>query len=130
MLQPPVSYIAYTPENVVADLQLLLFSGLAFFLMLPLLKPKPSITLDFDWFYRGLARYIILAGFMISQVPLQFIRILLKKLLRLLQSRLYATHGSESVIARGWAIGTTAMWTIFLLGIYLVMYYIYPLNHK
>ncbi|MFY9992721.1 MAG: hypothetical protein WAL40_17110, partial [Rhodoplanes sp.] len=35
-------------------LQLLLFSGLAFFLMLGWLKRTLTITLDVDWFYRRL----------------------------------------------------------------------------
>ena len=35
-------------------LQLLLFSGLAFFLMLPLMKRTLTITLDTDWIYRCL----------------------------------------------------------------------------
>jgi len=130
MLPMPVTYVAYTPGHVVTTMQLLLFSALALFLMLPLLRPKPSITLDFDWLYRGLARYIILAGFMISQVPLQFVRIMFKRLLRVIQYRLHVTHGSESIMARGWTISTTAMWIIFLLGIYIIIYYVSPFNHQ
>lgn len=48
-------YQAYSFSHVVAQLQLLLFSGLAFFLLLPMLKRTLTITLDFDWFYRRLA---------------------------------------------------------------------------
>ena len=33
-------------------LQLLMFSGLAFFLMLPLMRRTLTITLDVDWLYR------------------------------------------------------------------------------
>jgi multicomponent Na+:H+ antiporter subunit D len=128
MLPTGVSYIAYTPEHVITNIQLLLFSASAFFIMLPILKPKPSITLDFDWIYRGFLRYIILAGFMVLQVPTQFGRILLKKLLRALQYRMAYVHGPKSSIVKGWSIGTTVLWTIFLLGIYLVMYYVSPLN--
>ncbi len=40
----------YTGSHVVAQLQLLLFSGLAFFIMLPFLKRTLTITLDSDWF--------------------------------------------------------------------------------
>jgi multicomponent Na+:H+ antiporter subunit D len=36
----------------VAQLQLLLFSGLAFFVFLPYLKRTLTITLDTDWFWR------------------------------------------------------------------------------
>jgi len=50
----PVSYEPYTGSHVVTMLQLLLFSGLTFFLMLPQMKRTLTITLDFDWFYRKL----------------------------------------------------------------------------
>lgn len=53
----PVDYEAYTPGKVVFYLQLLLFSGLAFFLLLPLMRRTPTISLDIDWLWRvALAR--------------------------------------------------------------------------
>ncbi len=52
LLPHEVSYDAYTPPHVVELLQLLLFSGLAFFVLLPLMKRTLTISLDFDWFYR------------------------------------------------------------------------------
>jgi multicomponent Na+:H+ antiporter subunit D len=45
-------YEAYSFAHVVGQLQLLLFSGLAFFALLPMLKRTETITVDFDWFYR------------------------------------------------------------------------------
>ena len=39
---------------MVSQLQLLLFSGLAFFLLLGWLKRTLTITLDVDWLYRRL----------------------------------------------------------------------------
>ena len=46
------AYNAYTAGHVVAQLQLLMFSALVFFLFLPWLKRTATISLDFDWFYR------------------------------------------------------------------------------
>jgi multicomponent Na+:H+ antiporter subunit D len=43
---------AYKAGKVVAQLQLLMFSALVFFLMLPLLKRTDTIALETDWFYR------------------------------------------------------------------------------
>lgn len=54
MLPYTVDYVPYTAAHVVTQLQLLLFSGLAFFVMLPLMKRTLTISLDFDWFYRKL----------------------------------------------------------------------------
>ena len=52
-------YIPYTSDHVIFQLQLLLFAGLAFFVMLPWLKRTLTITLDFDWFYRvGLIKFL------------------------------------------------------------------------
>ncbi len=39
-------------NRIVTQTQLLIFSGLVFFLFLPLLKRTDTISLDFDWFYR------------------------------------------------------------------------------
>jgi multicomponent Na+:H+ antiporter subunit D len=47
-----VHYQAYTFNHVIAQLQLLMFSGLVFFLFLPLLKRTETISIDTDWFYR------------------------------------------------------------------------------
>jgi multicomponent Na+:H+ antiporter subunit D len=42
----------YSLDHVMIMLGLLLFSGLAFFVLLPLLKRTETITLDFDWIWR------------------------------------------------------------------------------
>ncbi len=47
-------YAPYTLSHVISQLQLLLFSGLAFFTLLPVLKRTLTITLDSDWLYRRL----------------------------------------------------------------------------
>ena len=52
LLPYSISYKAYTLSHIVGQLQLLLFSGIAFFMMLSWLKRTPTISLDFDWFYR------------------------------------------------------------------------------
>ena len=47
-----VDFQAYTLEHTLNQFQLLMFSALAFFLLLPLLKRTETISLDTDWFYR------------------------------------------------------------------------------
>ena len=54
LLPYPVDYAPYAGAHVVAQLQLLLLSALAFFLMLPWMKRTMTISLDTDWFYRAL----------------------------------------------------------------------------
>jgi multicomponent Na+:H+ antiporter subunit D len=53
LLPYPVDYVPYTAAHVLTQLQLLLFSGLAFFVMLDYLKRTPTITLDTDWLWRA-----------------------------------------------------------------------------
>ena len=51
-----VDYEPYTVSHILFQLQLLLFAGFAFFVMLPLLKRTQTISLDFDWIARKLLR--------------------------------------------------------------------------
>ncbi|MCL4732059.1 MAG: Na+/H+ antiporter subunit D, partial [Planctomycetes bacterium] len=44
--------VVYNYEYLLSMFGLLLFSGLAFFVLLPMLKRKEMITLDTDWLYR------------------------------------------------------------------------------
>lgn len=52
-------FVPYTGDHVVSQLQLLLFSGLAFFLLLGWLRRTTTITLDTDWFYRRLGPAVL-----------------------------------------------------------------------
>jgi len=49
ILPHPVDYQPYTVEHVVTQLQLLLFAGFAFFVLLGQMKRTLTISLDFDW---------------------------------------------------------------------------------
>jgi len=46
------AYHPYTASHLSTKLQLIMFSALAFFLLLPLLGKTRTISLDTDWFYR------------------------------------------------------------------------------
>ena len=52
MLPNEVEYHAYTATHVVWALQILLFTGLGFFMLVKHLGGSPKISLDTDWFYR------------------------------------------------------------------------------
>ncbi|MFH1141838.1 MAG: Na(+)/H(+) antiporter subunit D [Chloroflexota bacterium] len=54
----PVDYRPYTASHVWEALQLLLFTGLGFWLLAKMLKGELTITLDTDWFYRVPARLV------------------------------------------------------------------------
>ncbi len=52
MLPYPVEFQPYTAYHVSETLQILLFTGLGFFLLLKKLEPEAKISLDLDWPYR------------------------------------------------------------------------------
>jgi len=52
LLPYAADYEPYTFAHVLTLLQLLLFGGLAFFVLLPALKRTETISLDTDWLYR------------------------------------------------------------------------------
>jgi multicomponent Na+:H+ antiporter subunit D len=123
MLPYPVEYVPYTGSHVVAQLQLLLFSGLAFFVMLPWLKRTPTVTLDVDWLYRvagaALAHALVEACSSVYRGGAVWTRRWLDSAL----SRVYRHHGPEGVLARTWPTGSMVLWVAILLGAYLVLYY-------
>ena len=47
-----LKYLPYSSYHVSETLQILLFTGLGFFLLIRKLKPEALISLDLDWFYR------------------------------------------------------------------------------
>jgi len=124
LLPYAVKYQPYTWAHVLTQLQLLLFSGLAFFVMLPYLKRTLTITLDADWLWRKLAPSLI-AG---AQRPLDSVKAWLGASLHRFGSDLIAMavrrYGEDSRLARTWPTRTMAMWVLVLLLGYLVLYYV------
>jgi len=59
ILPYPVEFHAYTFEHTLNQFQLLMFSALAFFMLLPLLKRTETISIDTDWFYRKGGRLFV-----------------------------------------------------------------------
>jgi multicomponent Na+:H+ antiporter subunit D len=123
MLPFAPEYAPYTGAHVVEQLQLLLFSGLAFFVMLPLLRRTLTISLDVDWLYRRLAPALL--G--VAEALLVAVRGAANAALREGRGRgaalLERLHGSEGVFARTWSTGGMALWVAILLAAYLLLYY-------
>ena len=72
-------YAPYTGYHISETLQILLFTGLGFFLLIRKLRPEALISLDLDWFYRkGGAAFLWLA-----RGPVQWADTLVGELYRL-----------------------------------------------
>jgi multicomponent Na+:H+ antiporter subunit D len=120
----PVDFEPYTGAHVVSQLQLLLFSGLAFFLMLGWLRRTETITLDVDWLWRrfgpALIRRLDGKSSPAADVLVDRGR---RVVVRTVQT-IYRHHGPTGVLARTWPTGSMAFWAVFLLAAYMVLYYL------
>jgi multicomponent Na+:H+ antiporter subunit D len=122
----PVEYVPYTAGKVLFYLQLLLFSGLAFFLLLPLMKRTLTISLDTDWLWRVLLSRIGQAAYLGAASLGSAAQTRLGAGLEALRTRAEAHFGARlaraGVFARAWSIGTTALWIAVLLTAYVLVY--------
>jgi multicomponent Na+:H+ antiporter subunit D len=124
LLPYPVDYVPYTGPHVVSQLQLLLFSGLAFFVMLPQMRRTLTISLDVDWFYRrfgaAVAREAVALASRVQSSAERWVRRWLDRLV----GYIVRTHGPEGVLARSWTTGNMVLWVALLLVLNLILYYI------
>ncbi len=124
LLPHEVKYEPYTAPHVLAQLQLLLFSGLAFFVLLPYLKRTLTLTLDVDWFWRWLFPGLVTA----IERAIGALRATLAPTVRSagLATRGFARGylGSDSRLARTWSIRAMAVWVLVLMMGYLVLYFL------
>jgi multicomponent Na+:H+ antiporter subunit D len=124
MLPYPVDYVPYTAAHVLTQLQLLLFSGLAFFLLLPMLKRTLTITLDTDWVYRRLLPLIVRgADRVLIGMGSKLARGGARQVARVLAG-IEIRSGPSGILARTWPIRSMALWVLLLLVAYLVLYYV------
>lgn len=126
LLPFPVAYVPYTATHVLDQLQLLVFSALAFsWLVRTGIYPPEmrSVNLDFDWIYRHLGRNMarisasIVSGWFAGAG--RGADAVGGRALALLRRH----HGPEGILARTWPTGSMALWMMILLLVYLVAYY-------
>ncbi len=121
LLPYTVNYVPYTTAHIITQLQLLLFSGLAFFVMLDHLKRTPTITLDVDWLWRvagpALSR---MGGTTLAALRLA-VTAPLASVATHLRSRIERESRHDGLLHRNWPTGTMATWVMILLLTYLVL---------
>jgi multicomponent Na+:H+ antiporter subunit D len=119
----PVDFVPYTPAHVVYQLQLLLFSGLAFFVMLGQLRRTLTITLDVDWLYRRLAPAVAerLGG--LADALWQFFLAAGWAVWRRIMDAARRFHGPNGALGRTWTTGTMAFWATSMVAVCLILAY-------
>jgi multicomponent Na+:H+ antiporter subunit D len=127
----PVYYEPYTASKVIFYLQLLLFSGLAFFLLLPLMRRTRTISLDTDWVWRvalwhaaiKLARVLSRIGIALESLVTDRLATLGTLMQRGFDTRSTDKGGRAGHFSRSQPIGQTALWIAVLLTSYVLVYY-------
>ncbi|MDQ2081307.1 Na(+)/H(+) antiporter subunit D [Xanthobacteraceae bacterium Astr-EGSB] len=122
-----VDFLPYTLEHVVTQLQLLMFSALAFTVLMRtgIYPPEMRRTnLDFDWVYRRLLRSAALAvGGLARDAWKEFTKVI-KHAARGAAHVVAHHHGPDGIMARTWPTGVMAFWTTVMLAAYLILTYL------
>jgi multicomponent Na+:H+ antiporter subunit D len=118
-------YRPYTGFHVVSQLQLLLFSGLAFFVMLGWLRRTLTITLDIDWLYRRLfPRLLGAAAYALSRL-MAIGETAARRGCARLDAQARRLHGPDGVFGRTWPSGAMGLGVMSMLLAFLLSYYLF-----
>ena len=123
----PVDYAPYTTAHVVTQLQLLMFSALAFTVLVRTGIYPPelrSTNLDFDWTYRRLIPSAVRRGIAWGSAVNDRLYRTAETAARTVVAALYRHHGPQGRLARTWPTGSMILWVTVLLGTILLFYYL------
>ncbi|MCY4642453.1 MAG: Na(+)/H(+) antiporter subunit D [Gammaproteobacteria bacterium] len=128
LLPYQTEYEPFTFTHVITQLQLLLFSALAFTWLLRqgIYPPElHSVNIDADWLYRKPGAWLARQTLKSVASGEKGIFISIKKLSFEAAARLHRHHGPQGLLAKTWPTGSMVLWVAFLLGVYLIFYYLY-----
>tara|TARA_R110002110_G_scaffold114374_2_gene283713 strand:+ start:18262 stop:19950 length:1689 start_codon:yes stop_codon:yes gene_type:complete len=125
LLPYAVEYEPYKAGKVLFYLQLLLFSGLAFFLLLPWMQRTLTISLDVDWLWRNGLPLLARFGARLGAPVVNALQSRLGDARDALTTSARNTMGHTGPLGRSWEIGTTALWIVLLLMVYVFAYYLF-----
>ncbi len=114
----PVEYNAYSAGHLFWELQLLLFTGLGFFLMVKYLGGEHKLSVDTDWVYRKLAPKIVLSAASLVRRTWRAVMAALQVLTSGVWQSLRRTYGDEGVMGQTWGIGVTTIWVVLFMALY------------
>jgi multicomponent Na+:H+ antiporter subunit D len=127
LLPYPVAYEPYTGSHVLAQLQLLMFSALAFSVLMRTGIYPPelrSVNLDFDWFWRRPGMALVRGTTACVSAVQRACGAAAGRILGYLVGHTVRYHGPGSGLARTWPTGAMALWVLVLLLGYLLLYYL------
>lgn len=119
----PVDFQPYTATHVLTQLQLLLFSALAFAVLIRTGVYPPelrSTNLDSDWLYRRLGPRAAGAAARRIDRAAALLKDGARRRLEGVAGWISRHHGPEGAMARTWPTGATVLWAAILLGAFLI----------
>lgn len=127
LLPYSLDYEPNTPDHIVTQFQILLFSGAAFFLFLKYYgwKLVESLTLDFDWFYRVWGHKLAVTFTENSGSARDSIIEDLSKGANATIDGIHHRHGPDGILARAMPTGRMVFWAIIMLAVYLLVDFVF-----
>jgi multicomponent Na+:H+ antiporter subunit D len=122
-----VAYEPYTASHVVAQLQLLVFSALAFAVLMRTGIYPPelrSVNLDFDWLYRRAAITALRRAAALTSTGMRHLGTATGRLAAWMLAQAERTTRPGGLMAGTHSTGTMALWMMVMLVSYLVLYYL------
>ena len=122
----PVDYVPYTETHVIAQLQLLFFSALAFaWLMVTGIYPPElrSVNLDVEWIYRGLGARVVGAAGAVMATTGEAMRTASRRRFDDALGGIMRVSGPAGLFARTRSTGAAVLWIAAALAAYLIFYY-------
>ena len=119
-----VNYVPYTSGHVVAYLQLLLFAGLAFFILLPQMKRTLTISLDSDWFFRVIGNKLMNYFSRELNILSDGIKRGTPEQINSFIEHIFKYHGPSGILARTLPTGRTIFWVIIIFALFLFLTFV------
>jgi len=127
LLPHAVNYAPYTPTHILDQVQLLVFSALAFAVLMRTGVYPPelrSVNLDSDWLYRSVAPRMAHRVLSVWQGAVAGLRSAVRGPGLACAGWVQRCLGPQGVLAETWSTGRMAWWMALMLLGYLLMYYV------
>ena len=128
LLPYPVDYEPYTGSHVLAQLQLLMFSALAFAVLMRTGIYPPelrAVNLDFDWTYRFVLPRIMDGASKVIGGAIAGAEAGGARLWARIEAQARALHGPRGYFGRTWPSGAMGLGVMLMLLAFLVSYYVF-----
>ena len=127
ILPYPVAYAPYSVSHVLAQMQLLMFSALAFSILMWTHVYPPEmrrLNLDVDWLWRGAGLYCVRKARRLWQSACAVLLDLFTSLGQAVYSLIKRQRQPDGLLLRAWPTASMSLGVMLMLFVYLAFYYL------